>query len=110
MSYCCRAAVEAACIEAARRRRLQRGESHADVEHLLSETRTTNTLTSLALFDDAQLGGKVLAKLNQWDTKMADAFQWCREGTHHGAGGDRRLMQLRMTDCEELADKVRSRA
>src|SRR5262249_54929404 len=49
----CRLALEAACMEVVRRRRLTRGEPHAEVERALSEAGGLGPLAALALFDDA---------------------------------------------------------
>ena len=62
----CRTAVEAACVEAIRRRRLARGETHADVEQAIGELTTTFTYAATALFDDPARGSDVFAWVNRW--------------------------------------------
>jgi hypothetical protein len=60
----CREALEAACMESVRRRRLGKGESHADVEALLLKAHKLTNLAALALFDDPARGGDVLPRIN----------------------------------------------
>lgn len=86
----CREALEAACMEAVRRRRLKRGESQASVESLLLERgRKLNPLVALAIFDDAGRAGEVLARLNKDVSRSAaDAFKTCNEGPHLFYDGD----------------------
>jgi recombinational DNA repair ATPase RecF len=54
-----RLALEAACMETVRRRRLLRGEAHGDVERTLNEAGSLRRLAGLALFDDAERGDEV---------------------------------------------------
>src|SRR5207247_5228 len=61
----CRAAVEAACMETIRRRRLARGEMHDDVEQLLATNAKPHPLMALALFDDERRTGDVLPRLKK---------------------------------------------
>ena len=79
----CRSALEAAFHERIRTVRIGRGERHGDVETLLDSARTTTQVAALALFDNAQDGGKVFGYLNNklgpW---AADAFRACKEGVH----------------------------
>ena len=84
----CRAAIEAACMETVRRRRLGRGDAYADVEAALADQKLTN-LASLALFDDAERGGDVLARIvRSFGGPAADAFKICSRGSHVGYEGD----------------------
>lgn len=84
----CRMALEAGCSEAVRRRRLGRGERHADVELLLERNDKLYRLVSLALFDDAERSGDVLKHLNKsagsW---AADLLKACNEGAHEAHTG-----------------------
>ena len=84
----CREALEAACMEAIRRRRIGRGEPHAEVESLLGGLTGTKSLTALALFDDERRGGDVLPHLNQKSREGADTFRAVNEGSHEGLKGD----------------------
>src|SRR5690606_5087342 len=83
----CRAAIEAACMETVRRRRLRRGEPHESIEQLLAESARTHPLMALALFDDGQRAAEVFAALNKrcgpW---AADVFRACKEGAHEAYG------------------------
>ncbi len=88
----CRQAIEAACFEAIRRRRLGRGEPHAEVEKLLEEANTTRKVASLALFDQPGQEGDVLARLDKQKKEYADIFRQCNEGAH----------QLQHTDMRDL--------
>jgi recombinational DNA repair ATPase RecF len=78
----CRVAIEAACTEAVRRRRLARGERHTDVEDLLAGCSGTKTFVSLALFDDPQKAGEVMPRLNKESRDFADVYRMCNEGAH----------------------------
>jgi hypothetical protein len=76
----CQLALEAVCMEVVRRRRLTRGEAHADVERSLSQAGQLTRLASLALYDDAAREGEVLARLERdAGTPMAEAFRRCAE-------------------------------
>jgi hypothetical protein len=84
----CRAAVEAACDNVIRRRRLARGENYGDVETLLVG-KTFTTLTSLVLFDDPSRGADVLLRLNRdYGATAGDVFIACNKGAHEGYQGD----------------------
>ena len=79
----CRLALEAACMEAVRRRRLGRGEAHAEVERALAGAGRLTRLAALALFDDVERGGDVLGRVNrEAGPPLADAFRQCNEGAH----------------------------
>jgi hypothetical protein len=78
----CRMAIEAACTEAVRRRRLGKGERHADVEDLLAGCSGTKAFVSLALFDDKDRAGEVMPRLNRESKDFADVYRMCNEGAH----------------------------
>jgi ABC-type lipoprotein export system ATPase subunit len=84
----CRQAIEAACMEAIRRRRIGRGEPHADVEDLLAGITGTKSLAALALFDDKDRAGDVLPRLDRESKTSADTFRAVNEGSHEGLNGD----------------------
>jgi hypothetical protein len=74
----CRLAVEAACMEAVRRRRLTRGEPYGDVERLLGDADGLASLASLALFDVPSRGKDVPRRLEQdVGRELADIFRRC---------------------------------
>lgn len=101
----CRGAVEAACQEVYRRKRLNEGGGHMEVEDALREARTTTELAALALFDDVRRGGDVLGRLNSFGGWAADAFQVCKSGVHTSYGGDLKAL---VRDTERLTGKLRS--
>jgi hypothetical protein len=83
----CRFAVEAACMEAVRRRRLGKGENYAAVEELLAEASHGLTkLAALTLFDDPDRGGDVLGALRKAEPGFPDTFQTLNRGAHGSAG------------------------
>jgi recombinational DNA repair ATPase RecF len=78
----CRLALEAACVEVLRRRRLSRGESHAEIERALRGADLTR-LATLAVFDDEGRAGDVLTRLAaEAGPAAADTLQECQDGTH----------------------------
>jgi energy-coupling factor transporter ATP-binding protein EcfA2 len=86
----CREALEAACMEAVRRRRFKTGESRPAVEALLVERgRKLMPLAALAIFDDPDRAGDVMARINKEVSRSAaDAFKTCNEGPHLFFDGD----------------------
>ena len=78
----CRLAIEAACTEVLRRRRIGRGEPHSDTDEVLNDARTLMQKLALALFDDVGRASEVLSRLNQSDHTWADAVQWSNRGAH----------------------------
>jgi hypothetical protein len=103
----CRHALEAACMEAVRRRRLARGERHADVEQLLESAGKLTTKAALALFDDPTRTADVLGRLNKEARTSADTFRWCNEGTHEDQPGP---LVDRIRSTEKLAHWLRVQA
>lgn len=99
----CRAAVEAACMEAIRRRRLTRGELHDDVEALLATNARPHPLMALALFDNEQRTADVLPRLKKLGKWSADVFQALKAGAHVRHEGD--LTEL-IGNSERLAKYV----
>ena len=61
----CRSAVEAACMDAVRRRRLKAGDTHQAVEDLLADHKTLTNLMALTLLDDGEKGSEVMRTLNR---------------------------------------------
>lgn len=100
----CRQAIEAACAQRVRRRRIGRGESHAEVERALGEATTLKTRVALAIFDDATRAGDVLGRLNHrhgmW---AADTLQRVDRGSHRGDHGD--LLEL-INRSSSLAQEI----
>lgn len=83
----CRNAIEAACAEVIRKRRLRKGLSHAEVEQAL-ERANTKQFAAMALFDDVQRTDDVLKRLNKERKDFADVFQQCQQGAHEDKGVD----------------------
>jgi recombinational DNA repair ATPase RecF len=78
----CRLALEAACMEVVRRRRLGRGEPHAEVEAALRDAGRLRRLLSLALFDDVAREGDVPAGLEKaGGAPFAATLRHCDEGS-----------------------------
>lgn len=85
----CRSALEAACIEAVRRRWLARGDRHVDVDARLTDAPTLRHMVALVLFDAAGDERRVETSLR--NSKVPDAvgtFQACRGGAHGAFTGD----------------------
>jgi len=99
----CQSAIEAACMDAVRRRRLARGDRHEDVEELLTANAKPHPLVALALFDNETKTGDVLSRLNQMGRWAGDAFMVCKLGAHECYDGD--LSDL-IRSTERLADEV----
>jgi len=104
----CRSALEAACMEAVRRRRIGRGEPHAAVEKTLLDAQTLSPLAALAVFDDAGQTGQVTATVKEaTDETGAKAFQACKSGAHGDFGGD---LSLLVQQAERVARWLEARA
>jgi energy-coupling factor transporter ATP-binding protein EcfA2 len=99
----CRAALEAACIDVVRRRRLGRGDPHVEVEQVLAEARSLTGKMALAIFDDPGRGSDVLSRCNVLAKGGAAVYQHCQKGTHEGYPGS--LLDL-VRDAEELVRGV----
>lgn len=100
----CRAAIEAACIEVIRRRRIGVGEPHADVERVLEANTSLNARMALALWNDPRRGGEVAGRVRTWGEGIADAWGISNRGTHAGYGGD--LAEL-VRNARTLCRRVR---
>lgn len=87
----CRHALEAACVQAIRRRRLGAGSSHAEVEEALRRCTTLTTFLALALFDDETKGSQVLTSINnRFGGRAGDAVKLANKGVHEVVSGDLR--------------------
>jgi hypothetical protein len=101
----CRQSVEAACVDVVRRRRLERGESHDDVEGLFETNGKLLPRLALALFDDADKAGDVYASLkNRIGPWQIDTVKLCNEGAHKGFPGGDALSFVR--NVEQLANEL----
>jgi energy-coupling factor transporter ATP-binding protein EcfA2 len=99
-----RLAVEAACTEVVRRRRIGRGEPHADVEELLADNLKLTPRLALALFDDVDRAGEVPGTVEgRFGRSKVDAYRRLNKGAHGGDAGD--LLGL-ARNCEQLVDAL----
>ncbi len=100
----CRSAIEASCIQVVRRRWLNGGKSHTEVEDALREAGKLTTLAALAFFDDGKRTGDVLPRLDkQVGRWAADAFRACNEGAH---GATSASLSVLIEDTGRLADHM----
>jgi hypothetical protein len=104
----CRTAIEQACIEVARKRRLGRGESHAAVEETIDEADKTMSRLALGLLDDPTAGGEAYKWLNtHFGTPATDTVKRLQTLTHEGGQGlDGRDL---LNDTRKVVDAIRSR-
>lgn len=102
----CRLAIEAGCVEAVRRRRIGRGEPHAEVEDALRAVTRLTGYAALAIFDDPARGGDVLTRINSdYGRAKGDAFQAVNKGSHGGFTGNlEALVRESAILARELAD------
>jgi hypothetical protein len=102
VTSCCRSALEAVFHQRVRAVRIGRGERHGEVETLLDSAKTTTQVAALALFDDAEAGGRVFSyfnrKLGPW---AGDAFRACKEGVHGAAVADPERLVGQVTQMVE---------
>jgi wobble nucleotide-excising tRNase len=102
----CRSALEAACHEAIRARRIKPGVRHADVEAALTKATTVRTLMALALLNDADRGQDVDAELRKrFGQPGVNALAAANAGTH---GAYRGNLKALVNDVERLAADVRA--
>jgi len=104
----CRGALEAAATAAVRRRRLGRGEQHAEVEAVLARPTTLYMHLALALFDDETKGSQVLAKVNaKYGNGAGNAVVAANKGVHEVLDVDLRdLIRDTATFARSLAESA----
>jgi recombinational DNA repair ATPase RecF len=101
----CRSAIEAACHQAVRSRRLAAGTGHAEVEQLIAAAHTLHQTAALALFDDDSRGDQVYSQLRaRYGPAAVSAFKAAKAGTHTAYQGD--LAGL-VEDTARLAERLR---
>ena len=89
-----------------RRRRINKGQSHAEVEDELAASHTLNKRAALALFDDVERAGEVMGRLNkQLGDWAGTTFKQCNKGAHDGFDGD--LLDL-VKRSGHLIDQLRN--
>jgi hypothetical protein len=77
----CRLALEAACMEVVRRRRLGRGERFGEVEAALAAAGSLTKLAALALFDDPAREREALERIErEAGAPLAEALRRCDQG------------------------------
>lgn len=97
-----RLAIEAACTDVVRRRRIGRGQPHVEVEKLLSDNLKLAPRLSLVLFDDVDRAGEVPAAIEaRFGRSKREVYQRANKGAHDGDAGD--LLGL-ARNCEQLVD------
>lgn len=104
----CRLAMESACTDVVRRRRIGRGESHSGTDEVLNAARSLMAKLALALFDDAARTGEVLARINRSDRGWADAVRWANSGAHGAADAAANLPPM-VRATERLASWLSNR-
>ena len=95
----CRAAVEAILTEAVRRRRLEKGHTHQEVERAIDDASSLRKLLALHFWDDVERGGDVKQRLGQLGNHHVRTFNSLNEGSHGNFSGN--AMQL-VKDTESL--------
>jgi hypothetical protein len=100
----CRLAIDAACVDTIRGRRLANGATHAQVESLLENNPKLYPRTALALFDDETRTGQVLQRLNQYGAWAANVFKACNKGAHEGAS--REQLSGMIADARNLVQRL----
>ena len=82
----CRNAIEAACIEVVRRRRIGNGVPHVEVERSLERAHTLLAKVALAVFDDPQREPEVESRItSSFGRRAWNALSTCDRGAHEGA-------------------------
>ena len=103
----CRNGLEAACVEAVRRRRLNAGKFREEIEDELSDAKKLSQKASLVFFNDKQ-GGKIFDTIEgKWGTKLAEAYRDTNKGSHNKYTGSVTELSALIDSCIELADKLR---
>jgi recombinational DNA repair ATPase RecF len=101
----CRGALEAACFEVIRARKLAAGVPHADVDRAIESAHTLHHVFALALFGSTTRGGDVLGKLLELGgTRFVNVFRDCKTGVHEMLRGDPRRF---VEDVADLAKALR---
>lgn len=99
---CCRDAVEAACLDVTRRRRIAAGARSEDVDRMWTATTTTMRRTALALFDDAEDTDRVYSRLNRAGSWATPCLKALKEGSHSAVD----IADL-VRDAEKLVREIR---
>ncbi len=102
----CRSALEAACHEVVRARRIKAGVRQADIDRELATAETTHKMLTLAMLDDLAEGGQLGDRLrSRYGQAAVDAFNAVKSGTHSVYRGE--LKHL-VNEIERLSNKLRA--
>jgi predicted ATPase len=102
----CRSALEAACHEKIRRRRISAGARHSDIEQTLVRTLTLKQTVALALFDDSSRADQVADRLRtRYGPAAITAFNAAKAGLHSAYRGN---LAAFVEDTARLAEQLRS--
>ncbi len=103
----CRAALEAACVDAVRARKLGQGDSHESVARQLEQaSHSLQDMVALALFGSGSRASDVVPKLRELGGQAyIRAFWDAKSGVHKPIEGD---LKLFVSDTERLAKALRS--
>jgi wobble nucleotide-excising tRNase len=102
----CRSALEAACHQVVRARRISSGVRQADIDRELGSADTTHNLLTLAMLDDLAQSGQLRDKLHsRYGQAAVNAFQIVKSGTHTVYKGE--LKHL-INEIDRLSNKLRS--
>jgi len=99
---CCRDAVEAACLDVVRHRRVGTGARSEDVDRVWGATTTTMRRAALALFDDAESADQVFRRLNRAGAWATPCLKALKEGSHTAVD----IADL-VRDTEKLVREIR---
>jgi hypothetical protein len=100
----CRAAIEAAFIQAFWRRELGAGQTRTTVEaKLATSQRSLTRIAALGMFGDPDAGGRVLPGLDRWGKIYANTYQALNRGAHQSHSGDLRDL---ISDSRSLVQKI----
>ena len=103
----CRSALEAACMEVVRRRRIARGVPHMEVERSLEHAHLLTAKASLALFDEPGREGETSTEISaRFGRRSREVFQECNRGSH--TGPPIAALQSLVDGCEHLVKGLRS--
>lgn len=103
----CRLAIEAACTETVRRRRIGRGEPHSEVEAAIVGATTVLDKLSLALFDESGRAGEVMQRVQaRWGRASADAVGMANRGSHTGLPAS--VLSGLIQETGNLTEQIRS--
>lgn len=103
----CRHAVEAACVDASRRKLLAAGTPHADVEALLAGQSTLMQQLAVALFGDPGRSGDVMSTVNsRWGPRAGDTVKVCNRGAHAVDGFSAAHAKNLVGDTRDLVDRL----